>query len=421
MTFYKLITIAVIALPFASLAAAPRISCVSPDGKVKVESVKMDWTSSYPRLDTDVMVVRREGQKEMSATVHAMALNNNLVIVNEGRINGTDLMRINMGRMNSENIYPRAKLILKQGSYLGSNDRVTKPVDEKIDLKCTVSEDLGVSNVCDADEDSEYNNRLMKAVKDLDVDGVEQAVACGGDVNAADESGCSALMIAIDYNAVQCKKPEEKPRPDSFESWKARYIFTTLLSEGASTSQVDKLGESIAHKVVRYYEPKLISILKADDADLDIQNNWGVTPIMMAVMMNSKPAIEALLKAEVDLKKRNILGLTAYDMSVHLDENLRSMLNPNAQLPGTVIKGEANGACSPTTINLKMGKPTTITLKATASDMFVMTAPDLEIDLMAAAGGSVSKTINSNKMGTFKFECGVHGGRMTEGKIVITH
>lgn len=421
MTFFKLITIAVMAIPFLSLAAAPRISCMSPDGKVKVEAVKIDWTSPYPRLDTDIMVVRREGQKEISTTVHAITLNNNLVIVNEGRINGTDLMRINMGRMNAENIYPRAKLILKQGSYLGGNDRVTKPVDEKIDLKCTITEDLGVSNVCDADEDSAYNERLMKAVKDLDADGVEQAVACGADVNAANEAGCSALMIAIDYNATSCKKPEEKPRLDSYESWKARYIFTMLLSEGASTSQVDNLGESIAHKLVRYYEPKLISVLKADEADLNIQNKWGVTPIMLAVMANSRPSIEALLKAEVDLKKKNILGLTAYDMSVHLDENLRSMLNPNAQLPGIVVKGDSKGACSPTTINVKMGKPTTITLQATASDMFMMTAPDLDLEIMAAAGGNASKTINTNKMGTFKFECGVHGGRMTQGKIIVAH
>lgn len=418
----KLMTIAAFAIPFASMAATPRISCVSPDGKVKVEAVKIDWTSPYPRLDTDIMVVRREGQSELSATVHAITMNNNLVIVNEGRINGTDLMRINLGRMNSENVYPRAKLILKKGPYLGADDRVTKPIDEKIDLKCTLSEDLGVTNVCDADEDAEYNDRLMKAVKTLDVDAVEQAVACGADVNMADEAGCNALMAAIDYNAVECKKPEEGPsRRMSDDSWKARYIFTMLLSEGASTSQVDKMGESIAHKLVRYYEPKLFSVLKADDADLNIQNKWGVTPIMLAVMANSRPSIEALLKAEVDLKKKNILGLTAYDMSVHLDENLRSMLNPNAQLPGTVIKGEANGSCSPTTINLKMGKPTTITLKANAADMFVMTAPDLDIDLMAAAGGVASKTITTNKMGTFQFECGVHGGRMTQGKIIIAH
>lgn len=421
MNFYTLITISALSLPSVTLASAPRISCVSPDGKVKVEAVKMDWTSPYPRLDTDIMVVRREGQREISATVHAMTLNNNLVIVNEGRINGTDLMRINMGRMNAENVYPRAKLILKQGPFLGYDDRVTKPVDEKIDLKCTIGEDLGVSNVCDVDEDTAYTDRLMKAVKDLDVNGVEQAVACGGEVNTANESGCSALMMAIDYNAVECKRPEEKPRLDSYESWKARYIFTMLLSEGASTSQVDNKGESIAHKVVKYGESKLIAVLKKDDADLDIQDKKGLTPIMMAVMMNSRPAVEALLAAEVDLKKRNILGLTAYDMSVHLDANLRSMLNPNAQLPGIVVKGDANGACSPTTINVKMGKPTTITLKASASEMFMMTAPDLGIDLMAMAGGTASKTINTNKMGTFKFECGVHGGRMTEGKIVIVH
>ena len=417
-----ILTLALAMLPLSAFSEEARITCVSSDGKVKVEAVKLGWTSPYPRLDTDIMVVKREGQPNISDTVHAMTLNNNLIVLNEDRYTGGDLMRINMGRMNDENFYPRSKLILKREVRPGHDDRTPKPIDEKIDLKCIVTEDLGVSNVCTEEDEKFYNEKLMTAVKTFDVDGLEQAIACGADVNIVNEAGCSALMTMIDVNGRECKSIEGLPgQNDSFKYMKAEYLFQMLIDEGASTEYVDVKGESVAHKVVNYGLSKLIPILKINDADLDLQDKQGVTPIMRAVLNHSRSAVTALLEAEVDLTIKNVLGLTAYDMSVHLPANLRSMLKPSRSSLGLVIKGEANGSCSPTTINVKMSKPTIITLKSSPTDMFMLTAPDLGIELMANAGGTASKNITINKMGTFKFECGVHGGRQTEGKIIIIH
>lgn len=56
-----ILTLALAMLPLSAFSEEARISCVSSDGKVKVEAVKLRWTSPYPRLDTD----RGSGLSEM--------------------------------------------------------------------------------------------------------------------------------------------------------------------------------------------------------------------------------------------------------------------------------------------------------------------------------------------------------------------
>jgi hypothetical protein len=86
---------------------------------------------------------------------------------------------------------------------------------------------------------------------------------------------------------------------------------------------------------------------------------------------------------------------------------------------GIVVQGSSTG-CSPMSINIPMGNTAKITLRYNASEMFLMTSPELNLNLMSAPGSSASQIIKTSTMGTFNFECGVHGGTMHTGHISIT-
>jgi plastocyanin len=84
-----------------------------------------------------------------------------------------------------------------------------------------------------------------------------------------------------------------------------------------------------------------------------------------------------------------------------------------------VIQGQAGG-CTPLSINIPMGQTAKITLKSNSTNMFLLTSKGLGINLMSAAGGNASQTIKTDSMGTFEFQCGIHGGTPVVGHITIT-
>ncbi|OQW53834.1 MAG: hypothetical protein A4S09_06350 [Proteobacteria bacterium SG_bin7] len=86
--------------------------------------------------------------------------------------------------------------------------------------------------------------------------------------------------------------------------------------------------------------------------------------------------------------------------------------------PEIVIEGQSDGTCKPDVIHLTKGKKVELVLKA-ANEMFVLKAPDLEVDLMSMPGQPSRKSITPTKTGTFPFTCGKHGGSQMNGQIMV--
>lgn len=399
-----------------STFAQSQISCSSADGNTSVTAVPLSFTP-VGRPDTHYMTIKRKNKEDTGGTVYAMTLGSNLVYVNSSRDNGSDLIRLTLGKINPQNIYQRAKLAFEKGSYLDVHDRVTKPVSEKYDLKCTLSESPSVSNVCTEEDDSEYTKWLLEASYTADMDKAEQALACGADVNTVNEFGCTPLMISIGIDSTDCRSVSTAPN-DSFRSWRANYIFKLLLGEGAVTHLVDREGESVVHKIVKLRKPELIPALAKDGANLNLQDPQGMTPVMRAALNSDERMVVSLVEARVDLTKTNVLGQSAYDLGEKLEPAIRKLLSPRPD-EGLVVEGTADGKCGPLKLELMMGKSTKITLKATAEKNFVMTSRELGINLKADKGSSASQVIKYNGMGTLKFECGEDGGTLVTGKITV--
>lgn len=402
------------ALPmiFLSLTSfAAELNCQSSDGKI---SLQTDWV----RKDGELILklTRPEGvTKYFSA--HPITLQNNIVFIPQVGDGVGNEFRVSLGRMNSENRYPKSKLTATIGPHLGSDDRMTKPETFKYDLSCTITGDMGLSNVCVEEDEESYGQWLLKASAEGNFDKVQQAIACGANSSVVNDQGCSSLMLATLVEGGDCGLPVPGSQMDSYRWERSKAIFKYLVEDGADADLQDNKGESVTHKLISTF-PDLIETLKDAGANLNLQDRYGMTPVMQAALAGHEKAIKVLVKAEVDLKKRNVLGQTAYDLGSNLSSSVRELLSPTASL-GLVIQGSASG-CTPSSIKVPMSKPTKITLKSTTTDMFVLTAPGLGIDLMAAPNGTASYILNTSKMGSFKFQCGVHGGRQMTGEIIIT-
>lgn len=391
---------------------AAELNCQSSDGKVTLQT---DWVRKDGEL---ILKLARPDGATKYFSAHPLTLQNKIVFIPQVGDGMGNEFRVTLGKMNSENLYPKSKLTATIGSHLGSDDRMTKPESLKYDLNCTLTGETNLTNVCVEEDDEVYGQLLLKASAEGNFDKVQQAIACGANNSVVNEKGCSSLMLSTIVDGGDCGLPAPgSSQIDSYRWERSKAIFKYLIEDGANANLQDVNGESVTHKLISSF-PELIESLKDAGANLNLQDRYGMTPVMQAALNGNVDAIRALVKSEVDLKKRNVIGQTAYDLGSNLSSSVRSLLNPTESL-GLVIQGSATG-CTPSSIKVPMSKPTKITLKSTTSDMFVLTSPDLGIDLMAAPNGTASYVLETNKMGSFKFQCGVHGGRQMTGEIIVT-
>lgn len=418
MKFLLLLVLTSFGTSFAS-SSDTSILCQSADEKNRLETVDRN---AYPSMTADEIMVKlvRPNSLDQYHRVHFLTLNRNVFLLNEESFSGRrEAFKLSLGKMNLQNQYPQAKLVIKIDPYLGTNDRVTQAETLRFDLSCAVNSGTAFENACSSDDVVEYNNSLVAAVLAKDIDGVEQAIACGADVNFTDSSGCSPLMLSSLTQMPDCSRVNNQPRQtDIFEWAKAKFIFNYLLDEAADTTIRDHKGETVAHKVAQQGMAELVAPLKKAGADLNAQAELGFTPLMQATVRGYWKVIQEFVTADVDLSLKNSSGKTAYDLGEHLPKSIRNLLMPSGS-GGIVILGSSSG-CSPRSIEIQMSKPTKLTLKSSTTDMFLMESNDLGINLMAPAGGTASQIINTSRMGTFKFKCGVHGGRMMTGEIEVT-
>ena len=76
---------------------------------------------------------------------------------------------------------------------------------------------------------------------------------------------------------------------DNFSRWKQVFIVTDLTS-------TDKHGQSIMHEVAREWDTGLAHWLFSQGAPIDVEDNWGRTPLFVAASSNHVPMVKWLIK-----------------------------------------------------------------------------------------------------------------------------
>jgi hypothetical protein len=333
---------------------------------------------------------------------------------------GRGNLKLSLGKINANHLFPKSKLSYQHEKVAILNGTTPEPELEKYDLSCTAGPEIIFENICTQFSDQDQLNALLlKATSQGDIDHAEQALACGANAKIQNSSGCSALMLSVSAQGLDCQDPRDLPSLIDPLRWnKGRFIFKMLLEEGAMSADIDDKGQNIVHKVIAQDFDDLVPVLKKYNAKINSQDNDGLTPLMLAAKNGYALGVKALVEAGADKSVKSRDGKTAYDLGESLLPAARKLLLDVAS-DGIVIQGSATG-CSPLKIKIPMSTSTKLTLKASPNGKFTLVQTKLGINLKAEAGASSSQTIDYNGMGTFNFQCGIDGGTQVTGQITFT-
>lgn len=357
---------------------------------------------------THEIILKRPNQSDHYTRVHKVSLGRDLAFLGEVGASGALPAKLVVQNYSpSKNHYKEVALTVRG---LESNNATSEYL-----LGCKFSS-LGHKDICQSK--SKSNELLLSAARGSNVNLAEQALACGADINHVDRNGCTPLISAIEVDGEVCRSTSAAQ--DSFAFSRREYIANRLLDLGAYYDVVDKVsGRSVLHRAASFWNNGDFNVLKlliAVDADVNVQDRQGLTPIMLAAKDGLRWSVEALLEAQPDLSLTDVNGMTAYDLGNRLDQETRDKLA--AVETEITIEGHANGTCSPLSVQLPLGERVRLTMKASSNSMFMLTVPGLNVELMASAGGTASKVVEVKSAGTFPFDCGVHGGAQSKGKII---
>lgn len=284
-------------------------------------------------------------------------------------------------------------------------------------LSCSLTGILPVPYQC-AETQEKNDLALFSALLTSEVDEINYSLECGADVNSVNKMGCTPLLKLLDP-VCGIKGPAIKYTSsiNLFE------ITSLLIDNGSNLESVDPLNQQSAiHKAVQINDAEIVQMLAELEANLDVQDINGSTPLMMAVANRNYFLVKDLLDFNANTELKNKKGFSAYDIAKasKLDD-IAELLLPVKKVINVLGNVDGTG-CSITTINLALNEAVEISLKANPTKMFRMFSPELGLELMAQPDEKIKKRFTPTKAGTYDFICGPHNGpdaQQTKGTIVI--
>lgn len=271
-------------------------------------------------------------------------------------------------------------------------------------LSCQANEPLRFMNYCENSLHGNPDEALLKAARSDNANLVEMLMSCEPNVNFQDSRGCTPLMLAIDRNCGS-------GHFDDYSSLSVNLrILEALISGGAFVDLADPATEATPlSKSAWGGDVFAIKSLLDMEADVDAQDNEGYTPLMRAVARGHRKAVELILKYRPQLDITNHQQQTAemiahakgyHDIALWLQEPVKTLS----------FQGLNAGGCELSDNQLVAGQLTAIELQATEHKMYLLTIPELEVELMANPGEKLTTRVKPVKPGRYHYQCGVHGG-----------
>jgi hypothetical protein len=142
--------------------------------------------------------------------------------------------------------------------------------------------------------EADAGERLLSALRD-EPGLVPALVEAGADVGAIGTGGRNVLHLA-------CDRPIPIP------------VLRLLLDRGAPVNQVDGMGQVPVHACARTCA-ECVALLAGRGAKLDVADDVGRTPLMIALEYQNAASIEALLRAGADPNYQNRDGRSAFSIA----------------------------------------------------------------------------------------------------------
>jgi uncharacterized protein len=184
---------------------------------------------------------------------------------------------------------------------------------------------------------------FFKAVRLDDVKTVQALLERGFDPNTVSPTGVPGLMIAVREPSLKVAqllaswpKTTTEVRNDKDESvlmlaaLKGDLPLVKQLVE--RNADVNKPGWTPLHYAASSGQVLVIEFLLEHSAYIDAESPNGSTPLMMAAMYGSPEAVKVLIQAGADLNVQNQLGLTALDFAVRgRRQNAKALIETGLQ------------------------------------------------------------------------------------------
>ncbi len=199
-----------------------------------------------------------------------------------------------------DNARALAQLLIDAGADIGlANGRGETPLH--IALKyCRKAVPHLLEQGADPSLADRSGNTVLHELGRIPADGLTDTLngflIAGADVNQPNGAGQTPLMRAV------------------FASASRERLITALLDKGADPDLTNRSGNTAMHLLaVRKRDdqaPRLLSMLAARGASLEIRNGKGQTPLIAAVERGSPAAVKALIEAGADVTARRARGAT---------------------------------------------------------------------------------------------------------------
>lgn len=167
---------------------------------------------------------------------------------------------------------------------------------------------------------------FFRAIKRDDPKAVVELLRRGFDPNTVDPSGRHGLFIALQEGSVKAAEALVD-WPKTNVEWRSPKDESPLMMASlkghkelvrkliARDAHVSKPGWAPLHYAATGGHLEIMLILLEEHAFIDAESPNKTTPLMMAAMYGSTPAVKLLLEAGADPLLRNELGLSAVDFA----------------------------------------------------------------------------------------------------------
>ncbi|MES2966638.1 MAG: ankyrin repeat domain-containing protein, partial [Patescibacteria group bacterium] len=344
---------AVVAVIFVSQANAQTVECTGANGtKVIVSPI----VGAATARNTHEAAVTLPGKKPSNYQVHAGSAGEQLMITSFMDYDDKRLKLEIPKYLPAQNLYSDSKLTIEKTIYTnhpeanGAPHWVPSRIKDVYMVSCKISGQFSITNTCTGKTQLQINEQLVKASSAADIDSAEQALACGADVNYQNKNGCTPLTSSIELKKEICRK-ENTPYENVIFYRSGQYLAELYIEQGAYISVADKSGRTALHRAVTnpaLYDFSMVELLISLEADLNVQDKDGLTPLMLAAKKSIPAGVHALVKAGADISLVDKKGRSAYDLGEKLYPLwIREMLAKASK--EFVIEG-SYGVCSPLSI-----------------------------------------------------------------------
>lgn len=323
------------------------------------------------------------------------------------------------GKTVYKDILDRSSFRLEIINFIGELQLDTKTTFKKVikNLECSITGKIsGQIGQCPIDEAGNgiANEKLLFAAKDGNFRLIEDLLTeCQANVNYINSLGCNPLLTVMDRDCGK-KEKQSYQQSSSYEN----EIIKTLIDFGANLEVKDPIdGKTALAKSIEYRSFWTTSTLVNAKADVNSKDINGNTPLILAVLNNSKAQVAAVLEGRPDTLMTNNEGKTALQLAEEYKfVDIIELLTPEFEVIKVTI--DSNGKCSPSMIHLVQGETVEIELQAT-NKMLHLDVPELDISMMAMPNESERLPFTPDKKGTFSYTCKEHGGSKSSGSIMV--